>query len=307
MGKYNGVVITAAGQNLIAQAIAQAQTVTFTTAQVSTHVYPAGTNLEALTSLDDVQKTVDITYAGVYSDTVIQVSARFDNAGVESAYLINTMGFFAQIGTNTPILFAVSTAVTPDQMPVYDSDNPSAFIYNMQATVQNARSIYMSVNPTGTITVDQFDKALRSINGKIEKAKALVINVPLFSSLPVTISNSEIDDDMIAVNMYLSNPGVQTGEWTVTTSSESLTINGNISGSTTATIYLEKPIDSGGESSGTTPSVPDYLRLSNKPSINGVTLVGDKALDTLGIQPENEDLDSEMSNTEIDELLNNSP
>ncbi len=171
MGKYNGAVITAAGQNLIAQAIAESKTVTFTTAQASSHVYPSSTDFEALTALTDVEKTVDINYAGVYSDTVVQVSARFDNDGVETAYLINTLGFFAQLGTDTPILFAVSTAVTPDQMPVFDADNSSAFIYNMQITVQNADSINVSVNPAGTVTVDQLNTVVSAlqiqINGKV--------------------------------------------------------------------------------------------------------------------------------------------
>lgn len=167
MGKYNGAVITTAGQNLIAQAIAESKTVTFTTAQASSHAYPSSTDFEALTALTDVEKTVDINYAGVYSDTVVQVSARFDNNGVETAYLINTLGFFAQLGTDTPILFAVSTAVTPDQMPVFDADNPSAFIYNMQMTVQNADSINLSVNPAGTVTVEQLNATISTINAKI--------------------------------------------------------------------------------------------------------------------------------------------
>lgn len=167
MGKYNGAVITAAGQNLIAQAIAESKTVTFTTAQASSHVYPSTTNFEALTVLTDVEKTVDINYAGVYSDTVVQVSARFGNDGVDTAYLINTLGFFAQLDSDTPILFAVSTAVTPDQMPVFDADNPSAFIYNMQMTVQNADSINLSVNPAGTVTVDQLNAVVNTINAKI--------------------------------------------------------------------------------------------------------------------------------------------
>lgn len=155
MGKYNGAVITTAGQNLIAQAIAESKTVTFTTAQASSHVYPSSTDFEALTALTDVEKTVDINYAGVYSSTVMQVSARFDNDGVDTAYLINTLGFFAKVGTGTPILFAVATAITPDQMPVFDADNPSAFIYNMQITVQNAESVTVTVNPAGAVTVDQ--------------------------------------------------------------------------------------------------------------------------------------------------------
>ena len=167
MGKYNGAVITAAGQNLIAQAIAESKTVTFTTAQASSHVYPSSTDFEALTALTDIESTVNINYAGVYSDTVVQVSARFDNTGVDTVYLINTLGFFAQLGTDTPILFAVSTAVTPDQMPVFDADNPSAFIYNMQMTVQNADSINLSVNPAGTVTVEQLNATVSTINASI--------------------------------------------------------------------------------------------------------------------------------------------
>ena len=167
MGKYNGAIITSAGQNLIAQAIAQGQTVTFTTMQASSNAYPSTTDFEALTSLTDVEATVDISYAGVYNNNVVQISARFDNTGVETVYLINTLGVFAQLGTNTPILLAVITAVTPDQMPVYDANNPSAFIYNVQITVQNADSISVSVNPAGTVTVEQLNQTMSTLETQI--------------------------------------------------------------------------------------------------------------------------------------------
>jgi hypothetical protein len=167
MGKYNGAIITSAGQNLIAQAIAQGQTVTFTTMQASSNAYPSSTDFEALTSLIDVEATADISYAGVYNNNVVQISARIDNTGVETAYLINTLGVFAQVGSATPILLAVITAVTPDQMPVYDANNPSAFIYNVQITVQNAESISVSVNPAGTINVDQFNQAINGLQTQI--------------------------------------------------------------------------------------------------------------------------------------------
>jgi hypothetical protein len=217
--------------------------------------------------LTDVEKTVDINYAGVYSDTVIQVSARFDNDGVETAYLINTLGFFAQLGTDTPILFAVSTAVTPDQMPVFDVDNPSAFIYNMQITVQNASSINVSVNPAGTVTVDQLNATVSTINANIgdlsdlttddktslvdainevktqaDKCEVLVFSVASFSSLPQIVTNANIESDMVVVNSVLGTPSAQTADWTVTTANGSLTISGTnaISGSTTLTLYLSK-------------------------------------------------------------------
>lgn len=265
MGKYNGAVITAAGQNLIAQAIAESKAVTFTTAQVSSHVYPSSTDFEALTALTDIESTVNINYAGVYSDTVVQVSARFDNDGVDTAYLINTLGFFAQLGTDAPILFAVCAAVTPDQMPVYDADNPSAFIYNMQITVQNADSVTVDVNPAGTVTVEQLNTAVSDIEAEIgditqldtadksstvgainelvervDKCEVLVVSIPSFSSLPQTVSNVNIESDMVVVNSTLGTPSAQTGDWSVNTSAGSVTVAGSISGSTTLTLYLSK-------------------------------------------------------------------
>lgn len=245
MGKYNGAVITTAGQNLIAQAIAEGKTVTFTTAQASSHVYPSSTDFEALTALTDVESTVNINYAGVYSDTVVQVSARFDNNGVETAYLINTLGFFAQLATETPILFAVSTAVTPDQMPVFDADNPSAFIYNMQMTVQNANSINVSVNPAGTVTVEQLNLAqsqlmtLITANAtKIANNEPFTIAVPTFNALPYTGQDSRIKSTMKAYNAFLDNPSAQTSDWTITTANGSYTISGLINGSTSMTFDL---------------------------------------------------------------------
>ena len=74
----------------------------------------------------------------------------------------------------------------------------------------------------------------------IAKCETLVVNVASFSALPQTITNANIDDDMVVVNSVLSNPSAQTGDWTVTTSSGSLTISGSIRGTTTATLYLMK-------------------------------------------------------------------
>jgi len=163
MGKYNGAVITAAGQNLIAQAISGSETVTWTTMQASSYAYPAGTNLEALTALQDVEKTADITSAAVFSSNILQVSARLDNAGVTEPYLINTLGVFAQVGTAAAVLVAVITAVTPDQMPVEDVESPSAFIYNVQMTIQNANQLTITTNPAGTATVEDLNNLSRTV------------------------------------------------------------------------------------------------------------------------------------------------
>ncbi len=170
MGKYNSAIITTEGINMFASAIGGGDTVTFMTMQASSHAYPSTTDFMSLTSLQDVEATVNVNYAGVYNTNVVQVSARFDNDGVSTAYLINTLGLFAKLGSGTPKLVAVVTAVTPDQMPVYDANNPSAFIYNLQCTVQNAGSMAVSVNPAGTVTVEQFNEEMATKLGRTDNA-----------------------------------------------------------------------------------------------------------------------------------------
>ena len=80
------------------------------------------------------------------------------------------------------------------------------------------------------------------VSTSISGSETLIIDIASFSSLPKTVSNSNIESDMIAVNMVLGTPSAQTGDWTITTANGSLTISGTsaISGSTTATLYLMK-------------------------------------------------------------------
>ena len=66
----------------------------------------------------------------------------------------------------------------------------------------------------------------------------LVVEISSFSSLPQTITNSNINSNLVLINSVLSDPSAQTSDWTITTSDGSLTISGSISGSTTATLYF---------------------------------------------------------------------
>ena len=151
MGKYNGAVVTTAGESVIAQAL-QGTKLTWTKRRTSS-VAVAAANVKALTALTGVEQTTNITDASVYSGNIVQVSARFSSQGVAAAYLIRTVGIYGQLAGGSETLIAVMTAVTPDEMPVYDADAPSAFIFTNHLTVQDAASITMGVNDAGTATV----------------------------------------------------------------------------------------------------------------------------------------------------------
>ena len=79
-----------------------------------------------------------------------------------------------------------------------------------------------------------------SLNTAVGKLEVLVITASSVSALPQTISDSNIESDMVVVNSVLSNPSAQTGDWTVSTSSGTLTISGSISDTTNITLYLMK-------------------------------------------------------------------
>ena len=153
MGVYKAAIVTESGQNLIAQALANEKPLIFTSAKTSSYAYPVGTNVPALTGLQDVVQSAIPSDSKVLNSNVAQVSVRFDNDGIDQAYLIQTIGLYAKIEDGEETLFSVTQATTPDKMPVQSDVSPSAYIYNIQHTVQNASQITLSVNPAGTATV----------------------------------------------------------------------------------------------------------------------------------------------------------
>lgn len=97
---------------------------------------------------------------------------------------------------------------------------------NLKTTVKT--SIVGAINEVFDMAVDNRD---------LEVTKSAV------SSLPTTITAAEITSDMIVKqgDISLSNGSAMVGEWTITTTSGSVTISGSISGTTDITLYLSIP------------------------------------------------------------------
>lgn len=97
---------------------------------------------------------------------------------------------------------------------------------NLKTTVKT--SIVGAINEVFDMAVDNRD---------LEVTKSAV------SSLPTTITAAEITSDMIVKqgDISLSNGSAMVGEWTITTTSGSVTISGSINGTTDITLYLSIP------------------------------------------------------------------
>jgi len=82
-------------------------------------------------------------------------------------------------------------------------------------------------------TRDYINSLVTSLNRNM-----LLVEIPSLNELPRTVINSKITDKHVVLHMTLGTPAAQTGEWTVETENGSLTISGNISGSTTIQLVL---------------------------------------------------------------------
>lgn len=133
--------------------------------------------------------------------------------------------------TNTSVIaYTESSATATKRYEIGDQFILSGVLYTATAIIPNGDPIVVDTNCV----------ASGSITTQIANCEVLVVDIASFSSLPQTASDANIESDMVCVNSVLSNPSAQTGDWTVTTSSGSVTVSGTISGSTTLTLYLMK-------------------------------------------------------------------
>lgn len=188
-GIYNGAVVTDAGISLFAQAVT-ASAITWTKGVTSSYAIPAGTNIQSLTSLQDVQQTADISYATAINNDTAQVSARFTNEGVATAYNIQAIGIYAKVGSGSEVLAAVVTAQSPDEQSADSGTSLASHIFNVQMAFSNATSVTMNVIPAGAASVADVNLLRQEVNvdvsAKVDKSVLQALDTPVQVSIAVS-------------------------------------------------------------------------------------------------------------------------
>ena len=152
MGQYKKSTLTAAGERLVAQAVGGEIKLYITKAKTSNHQYPDGTNFKSLVDMDGIVQTMVGPKTAVYNDTLIQTRALFSNEEVKETYYIHNIGLYAMDGSEE-VLFSISSATTPDEMPKYDGVAPTTCIYNIQNTISETSSVSLTINPAGYASI----------------------------------------------------------------------------------------------------------------------------------------------------------
>ena len=154
------------------------------------------------------------------------------------------------IGTVTTVASDQNANVTirgTTDSPILDFDIPRG----PAGTISNAtgESIHISSSDDTPIAtsldalatrVNTIETArLPAIEQNVHGERVIIVSGTI-SSLPATLSNTDITADHVVINAVLSNVGAQGSDWTFTTSDDTVTISGTLNKSTNVTLYLLK-------------------------------------------------------------------
>ena len=92
-------------------------------------------------------------------------------------------------------------------------------------------------------TLDQLLAGVNADIDTIEEYLPVEVKISAVSSLPVTVSNADINGDLDVDCFILSNPAAMVSAWTITTATGSpngtLTISGTIASSSSTDVYIK--------------------------------------------------------------------
>lgn len=138
-------------------------------------------------------QSVSPSSAAVTNGNIVEVTARFDNTGVQNEYQIQTIGLYGKTPNGEETLIAVVKAVTPDTMP-NSAYSPIAYIYSIQLTIQSGESVAVTVNPAGTATVQdvlELQQTIATLQQNVNEQIAQ-LNSDIESRLPYYRDNTNI-------------------------------------------------------------------------------------------------------------------
>lgn len=203
MGQYNKAIITATGESLIARSIVGEIQLTITKAKTSDYKYPGSTDFKALTDMQGIKQTILFPETKVLENDVIQTRTLFSNEEISTTYYIQNIGLYAMDGTEE-VLFCIVTAETPDEMPQYNGVASTSYIYNIQNVVQDAAQLNITVNPSGTATIQDVLERVDATGGDISETVIETLE-PIDTKYPVPSAGESTKVFMGKVKKYIED------------------------------------------------------------------------------------------------------
>ncbi|MFW2822491.1 hypothetical protein ACN50E_09175 [Levilactobacillus brevis] len=197
-------ILTTAAQSIAARLIANETTAKFTKAEISTTnlFNQSVTELQVLTSLDNVQQTADINTVTVINNNAVNVNVAIDQTKAPNNYQMNSVGLFAVDGDGKEVLYSVT--VLKDPVYIHQDAMGSALGIDLETVVGQASNVEISVNPAGAVT-NEILKAALADYVKTDDVKSLIPATIIDGSKPadfkesVTLEKGAVDGEGNAI------------------------------------------------------------------------------------------------------------
>ena len=163
MSNFSTLITTSKGHGLVAKILAgelatEPQT-PFTRIVTSSEVYQV-TQIEALTTLMDIEQETLVSAVTKQNQTTIEIHGGMDNSSLTVGYRLNTVGvFFCDPDDGLEYLFGAAVHVPIPEEPSADFIFPfngvttTAIMFDLLTNIGNAENISINVDPTATVTV----------------------------------------------------------------------------------------------------------------------------------------------------------
>lgn len=163
MSQYNKTVLTRAGLELAKKANAGQAKFEITRAVTSAEdwSYKTTQDLEEVTSVPNIMQNGTIMDAEEVesNNAVIGVSLRFTNKDLTNAYQIRIIGLYVkEEGAKNEILYAVTTAVSPEYMPSFADKVLYRFNMQMYLVIGKAQAVNVVIDEGTAVTHGQLEK-----------------------------------------------------------------------------------------------------------------------------------------------------
>lgn len=207
-------IFTTAAQSIAARLIANKTTAKFTKAEISTTnlFNQSVTELQVLTSLDNVQQTADINTVTVINDNTVDVNVAIDQTKAPNDYQMNSVGLFAVDGDGKEVLYSVT--VLKDPVYIHQDAMGSALGIDLETVVGQFSNVDLSINPAGAVTNEALKVTLADYV-KTDDVKSLIPATVIDGSKPadfkeaVTLEKGAVDG---AGNVIATTKNVADGD-----------------------------------------------------------------------------------------------
>ncbi|RWZ41069.1 hypothetical protein EQG69_04880 [Levilactobacillus brevis] len=206
--QFDTTYLTEAGRSLATGTLGGLDKIQFTRAVASSHDYSATpvNDLKKLTSIEDVQQTVEYSRIIKKDDTTLTMRVDFPSKDVTTAYSLYTVGFYARPENGDEILYGVLPSSLPDYIAAYDGKSNLNDSFQTDTTVSDADNVLITVSQAGSLNEADLDAIFASKHiATIDDIKANIPATVIDGSKPadfkesVTLEKGAVDGAGIAI------------------------------------------------------------------------------------------------------------